>query len=60
MERPVIPEPPDVVDAVEALDAVRDPVHLQDVYVLWDGCHCIDLQVWVGGEGKLDVKESWT
>lgn len=45
VERPVIPEPPHVVDAVEALDAVRDPVHLQDVHVLWDGRHCIDLQV---------------
>ena len=60
MERPVIPEPPHVVDAVEALDAVRDPVHLQDVHVLWDGRHCIDLQVWAGSEGKPDVKERRT
>lgn len=60
MERPVIPEPPDIVDTVEALDTVWDPVHLQDVHILWDGRHCIDLQVWAEGEGKLDVKERRT
>ena len=43
MEGPVIAEFPDVVDSVKALYAVRDTVHLQHIYIVWDGSHCIDL-----------------
>lgn len=55
MKRPVVPELPHIVDTVEALDAIRDPVHLQDIHVIWNGCHCIDLQVWAGSEGETQT-----
>lgn len=43
VEGSVVAELADVVDAVKALDAIRDTVHLQHVYIVWDGSHCIDL-----------------
>lgn len=43
VKRPVVSEPPDVVDLVEALDVVRHSVSLQHVLALWDGAHRIDL-----------------
>lgn len=51
MKRPVVPELPHIVDPVEALDTIRDPVHLQDIHVIGNGSHRIDLQIWVGSEG---------
>lgn len=45
VEGPVISEPPDVVELVEALDVVRDPVSLQHVLALWNGRHGVNLQV---------------
>lgn len=55
VKRSVVPEPPHVVDAVEALDTVWDPIHLQDVHIIWNGRHCIDLQVWLGSEGETQT-----
>ena len=46
VEGPVIAEPPDVVDLVEALDVVGDAVPLQHILALGDGRDCVDLQVW--------------
>lgn len=43
---PVISEPPDVIELVEAFDVVRHSVSLQHVLTLWDGGDCVDLQVW--------------
>ena len=40
---PVVSEPPDVVDLIEALDVVRHSVSLQHVLALWDGAHRVDL-----------------
>lgn len=45
-----------VVDPVEALDAVGDSLHLKDCQVVWHWGHSVDLQVW-GGQ-KLKVKGS--
>ncbi len=46
MKRPVVSEPPDVIELVEAFDVVRHSVSLQHVLTLWDGGYGIDLQVW--------------
>lgn len=46
VEGSVVAELANVVDAVKALDAIGDAVHLQHVYVVRDGSHCIDLQIW--------------
>ena len=43
---PVISEPPDVIELVEAFDVVRHSVSLQHVLALWDGGYGVDLQVW--------------
>lgn len=43
---PVISEPPDVIELVEAFDVVRHSVSLQHVLTLWDGGYSVDLQVW--------------
>lgn len=43
---PVISEPPDVIELVEAFDVVRHSVSLQHILTLWDGGNSIDLQVW--------------
>lgn len=45
VEGPVISEPPDVVELVEALDVVGHPVPLQHVLALWNGRHGVNLQV---------------
>lgn len=45
VEGPVIPEPPDVVELVEALDVVGHPVPLQHVLALWNRRHSVNLQV---------------
>lgn len=37
-----------VVDTVEAFDAVRDSFHLEDCQVVWHWGHSVDLQVWGG------------
>lgn len=46
VKRPVVSEPPDVIELVEAFDVVRHSVSLQHVLTLWDGCYSVDLQVW--------------
>lgn len=46
MERPVVSEPPDVIELVETFDVVRHPVSLQHILTLWDGGYGVDLQVW--------------
>lgn len=46
MKGPVISEPPDVIELVEAFDVVRHSVSLQHILALWDGGYSIDLQVW--------------
>lgn len=45
VEWSVVTEAPNVVDAVEALDAIRDSVHLEDADVVRYRGHCVDLQV---------------
>lgn len=45
VKRPVVSEPPDVIELVEALDVVGHAVPLQHVLTLWDGRDGIDLQV---------------
>lgn len=55
MKRPVVPELPHIVDTVEALDAIWDPIHLQDIHIIWNGCHCVDLQVWAGSKGETQA-----
>ena len=45
VKRPVISEPPDVIELVEAFDVVRHSVSLQHVLTLGDGGYGIDLQV---------------
>lgn len=45
VKRPVVSEPPDVIELVEALDVVRHAVPLQHVLALWDGRDGVDLQV---------------
>lgn len=49
MERPVVSEPPDVIELVEAFDVVRHSVSLQHVLALRDGGDGVDLQVWEAG-----------
>lgn len=46
MKGPVISEPPDVIELVEAFDVVRHSVSLQHVLALRDGGDSVDLQVW--------------
>lgn len=46
MEGPVVTESPDIIDSVEALDAVRHTVHLQNVNVFWNRSHSVDLEVY--------------
>lgn len=46
VEGPVVPVPPDVVDPVEALDAVGDSVHLEDADAVRHWGHGVDLEVW--------------
>lgn len=46
VKRPVISEPPDVIELVEAFDVVGHSVSLQHVLTLRDGSDGIDLQVW--------------
>lgn len=43
---PVISEPPDVIELVEAFDVVRHSVSLQHVLTLRDGGYGVNLQVW--------------
>lgn len=43
VERPIIPELPHIVDTIEALDTIRYSIHLKNIHVLWNRCHCIDL-----------------
>lgn len=45
VEGPVITETANVVDPVEALDAVRYSVHLEHADAVWYRCYCVDLQV---------------
>lgn len=45
VEGPVISEPPDVVELVEALDVVGHPVSLQHVLALRNWRHGVNLQV---------------
>lgn len=45
VEGPVVAEPPDMVDFVEALDVTRHSVSLQHVLILWDRSDRVDLQV---------------
>lgn len=46
MEGPVISEPPDVIELVEAFDVVRHSISLQHILTLRDGGYGVDLQVW--------------
>lgn len=55
VKRPVVPELPHIVDPVEALDAIWDSVHPQDIHIVWNGRHRIDLQVWAGSEGETQA-----
>lgn len=43
---PVISEPPDVIELVEAFDVVRHSISLQHFLTLWDGGYSVDLQIW--------------
>lgn len=45
VKRSIVAEASDVVHSVEALNAVRNPVHLKDADALWNGCDGVDLQV---------------
>ncbi len=45
MEGPVVTEASDIIDSVEALDAVRHTVHLQHINVFWNWSHGVDLEV---------------
>lgn len=45
VERSVVTETPNVVDPVEALDAIGDSVHLEDADVVRHRCYCVDLEV---------------
>lgn len=45
VEGSVVTESADVVDAVEALDAVGDSVHLEDGDAVRHRCHRVDLEV---------------
>lgn len=45
MEGSVVTVSADVVDAVEALDAVGDSVHLEDGDAVRHRCHRVDLEV---------------
>lgn len=42
---PVVSEPPDVIELVEAFDVVRHAVSLQHILALGDGGYGVDLQV---------------
>lgn len=46
VEGPIVSEPPDVIELVEALDVVGHAVALQHVLALGDRRHGVDLQVW--------------
>ncbi len=46
VEGPVVTEASDIIDSVEALDAVRHTVHLQHINVFWNWIHCVDLEVY--------------
>lgn len=50
---PVVSEPPDVIELVEAFDVVRHSVSLEHVLTLRDGGYSIDLQIW----RRTEVKE---
>lgn len=45
VEGSVVTESADVVDAVEALDAIRDSIHLEDGDAVRHRCHRVDLEV---------------
>ena len=60
VEGPVVAEPPDVVDLVEALDVVGDAVPLQDVLALWDGADGVDLQVCACAAVKARNGRAWS
>ena len=45
MEGPVVTETANVVDTVEALDAVGDSVHLEDGDAVWYRRYCVNLEV---------------
>lgn len=45
VERSVVTETPNVVDPVEALDAIGDSVHLEDADAVRHRCYRVDLQV---------------
>lgn len=45
VEGSVVTESADVVDAVEALDAVGDSIHLEDGDAVRHRCHRVDLEV---------------
>lgn len=54
---PVISEPPDVIELVEAFDVVRHSISLQHILTLRDGGYGVDLQVWKQSEVKEKGKE---
>ena len=43
---PVVSEPPDVIELIEAFDVVRHSISLQHILTFRDGRHGVDLQVW--------------
>lgn len=43
---PVIPESPDVIYFVKALDVIGNAVSLQYFLVFWNWRHCINLQIY--------------
>lgn len=45
VEGPVVTEAPNVVDPVEALDAIGDAVHLEDADAVRHWGDCVDLEV---------------
>lgn len=57
MERSVIAELPDVVNSIKALYAIRDTVHLQHINIIWNGSHCIDLQICNTVQSKKKTNE---
>lgn len=55
VEGAVITKPPNVVDPIEALDAVWHPLHLKDADAVWNRSDGIDLEVWQRGGGQSRV-----
>lgn len=59
VEGPVVPKTPNVVDSIEALDAVWYSVHLEDADAVRHRCDRVDLEVWAEEVKEVYVYSIW-